>query len=102
MPRLQYSVQIGNKGTWSTADVDVTAPPEVTPHLSGTELLNNWDFEQDNADIAGGFVSVEAVAGWNNEAGGSSPMQVQHENFGFVTRLRGRREAVARHIGIAG
>ena len=103
---FQYSVQIGNKGTWSTADVDVTAPPEapaeVTPHLSGIELLNNWNFEQDNADNANDFVSVDTVAGWTNEFGGTSPMEVQHEKFRLRYRLRRRRGAVARHIGIAG
>jgi hypothetical protein len=86
---FDYFVQIGNKGTWSTAHVDVTAPPEapaeVTPHLSGIELLNNWNFEQDNANNANGFVSVDTVAGWTNEAGGSSPLEVQHQKFGFVT-----------------
>jgi len=86
---FNYFVQIGNNGTWSTAEVDVTAPPaphgcDHTPHLSGNELLNNWNFEQDNANNASGFVSVDHVAGWTNEAGGSSPMEVQHQSLGFV------------------
>jgi hypothetical protein len=34
---FEYSVQIGNKGTWSTAHVDVA-------HLSGTELLQKLEF----------------------------------------------------------
>src|SRR5262249_3199019 len=79
---------IGNKGTWSKADVDVAdrpdAPP-VEPHLSGHELLLNWNFEEDNADTLSGFVSVDKVAGWTNEAGGSSPMEVQHAKFAPFT-----------------
>src|SRR5262245_39919001 len=61
-----YSVQIGNKGTWSTADVDVA-------HLSGKELLNNWNFEQDVIfpDENGSF-NLAAIAttptGWHNLA----------------------------------
>ena len=30
---FQYTVQMGNKGTWSTADVDVTAPVQPPPGL---------------------------------------------------------------------
>jgi hypothetical protein len=76
---FEYSVQIGNKGTFSTAQVDVAA------HLSEKELLQNWDFEQGdaNADHTG-FVSLTSIPGWTNEAGGSSPMEVQHESFGFL------------------
>jgi hypothetical protein len=54
------------------------------PHLSGTELLKNWNFEQDNANTDSGFIDLAAIEGWNNE-GTSQPMQVQHEKFGFVT-----------------
>jgi hypothetical protein len=72
---FQYMIKTSNKGTWSTANVDVTAPE---PHLSGTELLQNWDFEQDNANNANGFIDLAAITGWENE-GTSQPMQVQHE-----------------------
>lgn len=85
---FQYMVQIGNKGTWSTAHVDVTAPepePVATPHLSGIELLKNWDFEQDHVDLFPGYADLNSIAGWQNEGGTSQPMQVQHESFGFVT-----------------
>jgi hypothetical protein len=82
---FSYFVQMGNKGSWSVANVDVVDTPDPVPHLSGVELLQNWNFEQDNADTPLHFVSVDKVAGWNNEAGGTTPMEVQHENFGFVT-----------------
>ena len=82
---FQYMIQTGNKGTWSTANVDVTAPEKaVAPHWTG-ELLQNWNFEDDNADNANGFIDLAAITGWTNEAGTSQPMQVQHENFGSVT-----------------
>ena len=59
---------------------------ENAPHLSGNELLANWNFEQDNANIPGvGFVQVDGVSGWTNEADGTSPMEVQHQSFGFIT-----------------
>lgn len=54
-------------------------------HLSGNELVKNWNFEQDNANNEHGFINLNSIAGWNNEAGTSQPMQVQHEKFGFVT-----------------
>jgi hypothetical protein len=83
---FQYMIQTGNKGTWSTANVDVTAPEPVVvdPHLSGNELLLNWDFEADKADNANSFVDLNTITDWTNE-GTSQPMQIQHENFGFVT-----------------
>ena len=43
---FQYMVQIGNKGTWSTADVDVTAPePVVEPEPHAGDLLFSEDFD---------------------------------------------------------
>jgi hypothetical protein len=82
---FQYMIQTGNKGTWSTANVDVTAPEKVVaPHLSGNELLQNWNFEGDDANNDNGFVSVDSVMGWTNEPGGSASMEIQHEDFGFL------------------
>ena len=55
---FSYSVLTG-KGlclSYSEGDVDV----KDAPHLSGTELLQNWNFEQDNANNANGFVIVAA------------------------------------------
>jgi len=41
---FQYMVQIGNKGTWSTADVHVTAPdPVVEPHAGDLLFKENFD-----------------------------------------------------------
>lgn len=43
---ITYMVQIGNKGTWSTADVDVTAPePVVEPEPHAGDLLFSEDFD---------------------------------------------------------
>jgi hypothetical protein len=78
---FQYSVQMGNKGTWSTADVDVTAPAPVPTLKLGAELLQNWNFEQDNANNDNGFVDLTNIAGWNSEPDTANPMQVQHAKF---------------------
>ena len=40
---ITYMVQIGNKGTWSTADVDVTARRPSEPHAG--DLLFSEDFD---------------------------------------------------------
>src|SRR5262245_61921047 len=39
---FDYSVQIGNKGTWSSAHVDVTAPVPA-PHLGNALFTENFD-----------------------------------------------------------
>src|SRR5262245_14488383 len=55
---IDYMVQIGNKGTWSEAHVDVTAPepaPPVDTHHNGG-LVAEWNFEnhtQANGDEVG-------------------------------------------------
>jgi hypothetical protein len=41
---FQYMIQTGNKGTWSTANVDVTAPEPVDTHHAG-DLLFSEDFD---------------------------------------------------------
>lgn len=61
-------VQIGNKGTWSLADVNVTAPvppppPQDTHHL-GAEIAK-WNFEDTAATYP---QAVNAPTGWQNVA----------------------------------
>jgi hypothetical protein len=50
---FDYFVQIGNKGTWSVAHVDVVdrpdLPPPVDTHHDG-DLVAKWDFENHIAD----------------------------------------------------
>jgi len=62
-PSFNYFVQIGNKGTWSQANVDVTAPapdPVVDQHHNGA-LAAEWTFENytqsggDNVGTPNGF-----------------------------------------------
>ena len=60
---FQYMVQIGNKGTWSQAHVDVTAPEPVvdpvdTPHNG--DLKAEWTFE--NHTQSGGDTSARLTA----------------------------------------
>jgi hypothetical protein len=62
-PSFNYFVQIGNKGTWSQANVDVTAPPAPPEEETGTngDLVAKWDFENhtqaggDNVGTPNGF-----------------------------------------------
>jgi hypothetical protein len=42
---FKYMIQTGNKGTWSTANVDVTAPKPVDTHHNGDDLLFSEDFD---------------------------------------------------------
>jgi hypothetical protein len=64
---FKYSVQIGNKGTWSVADVDVTAPP-CEP--SAGEVLFSENFDEDGGtryyDPA--YATVENPTGFVFEA----------------------------------
>jgi hypothetical protein len=75
---FSYFVQIGNKGTWSQADVDVTAPPveePCVPHLGDALFTENFDNYQetqkyyDPADsdvFVFGTVDLNAASGWTN------------------------------------
>jgi hypothetical protein len=58
---FDYSVQMGNKGTWSTAHVDVAdAPPPPAGQLG--EEIARWNFE----DTAAYPQAVNAPTGWFN------------------------------------
>ena len=67
---FQYMVQIGNKGTWSTADVDVTAPK---PHAGSAVFAENFDdyaqaqvYQDNGVDV---FATVDLAAhGWTTNA----------------------------------
>jgi hypothetical protein len=61
---FSYFVQMGNKGTWSQANVDVTTPPPpLDTHHLGAEIAK-WDFE----DTAAYPQAVNAPTGWQNVA----------------------------------
>jgi hypothetical protein len=47
---FDYFVQIGNKGTWSEAHVDVTAPPAPTGHAGNALFIENFDSYTAGAD----------------------------------------------------
>ena len=52
---FNYFVQIGNKGTWSEAAVDVKAPPPpVDTHHAGDQIAK-WDFEDNAVTDARGY-----------------------------------------------
>ncbi|QIG49428.1 hypothetical protein G5V57_17915 [Nordella sp. HKS 07] len=78
---FEYMVQIGNKGTWSQADVHVTAPvpPPVDTHHNGA-LVAEWNFEshtQANGDEVGiptGFWDLSQY---------SASYEASHPGFSF-------------------
>lgn len=71
---FEYVVRMAN-GTYSTAVVHFD-------HLSGTELLSNWDFEADN--FAGDFTQVGSPQDWQN-LGGASPVELSQHPYGLGT-----------------
>jgi hypothetical protein len=66
---IDYFVQIGNKGTWSEAHVDVTAPPAPTGHAG--DLLFNENFDHYSAIEDHGSWDVDNLGygGWANTQG---------------------------------
>ncbi|MDQ0324084.1 hypothetical protein QO002_006291 [Pararhizobium capsulatum DSM 1112] len=71
---INYFVQIGNKGTWSQAHVDVSAPdPVVVPHLGGNLFTENFDnIPAEHVWVASGSVwqqvDLNAAHGWTGAA----------------------------------
>ena len=68
---FKYSVQIGNKGTWSQADVHVTAPEA---HLGDNLFVENFDgYADSGANPLFAIVDLNAAHGWvgaqNSELG---------------------------------
>ena len=82
---FKYMIQTGNKGTWSTASVDVTAPePVVEPHLSDKELVSNWDFEQNFiTDGTEAAYFIGAPTGWTDLTNGAVTPELA-KNWGGV------------------
>jgi hypothetical protein len=84
-----YSVQIGNKGTWSTAAVDVTAPePVVDQHHNGA-LAAEWTFE--NHTQAGGDNTGTPNGFWNLNQWAADHLGVYGEeadSFGFTADIQ--------------
>jgi hypothetical protein len=68
---FNYFVQIGNKGTWSVADVDVTAPP-AEPHAGDMLFEETFDYSgtvplvdpATNTTVAG-IIDLSAANGWS-------------------------------------
>jgi|EndMetStandDraft_2_1072991.scaffolds.fasta_scaffold48575_2 hypothetical protein len=87
---FQYMVQIGNKGTWSTAHVDVTAPP---PEAHAGELLfqENWDDYLSVVDHGGYWDEVNLSApqnslthGWVTSDGWNTAIGEVVKSEGFI------------------
>lgn len=79
---FEYSVQIGNKGTWSLADVDVAdaPPPPPAPHTGDNLFTENFDeatittFQSSGVDTSAS-IDLKAV-GWTGTG--------HNDNFGFT------------------
>jgi hypothetical protein len=73
---FSYFVQIGNKGTWSQGDVDVTAPEVVIePHEGGPLFVENFDgygaatqttYYDPPGTAVFASVNLNAASGWNS------------------------------------
>jgi hypothetical protein len=88
---INYFVQIGNKGTWSAAHVDITAPeppPVVDTHHNG-DFVAAWTFE--NYTQSGGDNVGTPYGFWNlNEWAASHPgvYGAEADAFGFSTDIQ--------------
>jgi hypothetical protein len=86
---FQYMVQIGNKGTWSTADVDVTAP---TPHLGANLFTENFDgYDGDMYfDPPGNFVfGVTDLNDQNDWTGTAAHTELGANGYGGIASTSG-------------
>jgi hypothetical protein len=76
---FNYFVQIGNKGTWSTAHVDVTAPeptPEPEPHAGDVLFTENFEGYTIEDDHGGWGVVNLGYGGWANPQGSGAPGEI--------------------------
>jgi hypothetical protein len=91
-PSFHYFVQIGNKGTWSQANVDVTAPPPPPEEeKTGTngDLVAKWDFE--NHTQAGGDNTGTPNGFWNLNQWAADHLGFYGEeadSFGFTADIQ--------------
>ena len=107
---FSYFVQMGNKGTWSQANVDVQGqppePPKDTHHLG--DQIAKWDFEDTDAypQVVNAPNGWQNVAQWaiDNNANNSysGTMEVVKDDAsplisGYGDKEGGGRKPVARH-----
>ncbi|QIG47570.1 hypothetical protein G5V57_07390 [Nordella sp. HKS 07] len=92
---IEYMVQIGNKGTWSQADVDVTAPVPV-PHVGGNLFTENFDGYDSNVqqtyyDPADSTNAVFASVNLNNASGwtGAQNSELGADGYGGIKATSG-------------
>jgi hypothetical protein len=90
---FHYFVQIGNKGTWSTAAVDVTAPEVVIePHLGGSLFTENFDgydssvqqTYQDNGVDVFASVNLAAASGWTGSGSNPATSELGANGYGTI------------------
>src|SRR5262245_5973182 len=68
---IDYMVQIGNKGTWSMAHVDITAPvPPPEPECSAENIVTNSTFEGVTIPNGQDWI-IAPITGWSNTGTGS-------------------------------
>lgn len=91
---FSYFVQIGNKGTWSQADVDVNLPPVLEPHEGGNLFVENFDgytaeTQQTYYDPPGvavfASVDLNAASGWT----GASYSELGADGYGTIETTSG-------------
>jgi hypothetical protein len=92
---FQYMVQIGNKGTWSLADVDVApGEPVVDPHLGDNLFTENFDgygadTQQTYYDPPGTAVFAAVDLNAANDWTGASSSELGADGYGDIETTTG-------------
>jgi hypothetical protein len=90
---FDYFVQIGNKGTWSEAHVDVTAPePVIEPHTGDLLFAENFDYngvdpilDPATATAVAGVVNLNTASGWT----GAEHTELGMNGYGGISTTSG-------------
>ena len=94
---INYFVQIGNKGTWSEAHVDVTAPdPVPDPVCVVADIAHNGSFENGGAIPAGQDYALTSLSNWYNSGAADNHIEVWNQ-AGLDARTNGL-QATGGHV----
>jgi hypothetical protein len=91
---FDYFVQIGNKGTWSTAHVDVvdTPDPPPVPHAGDLLFAENFDYsgivpinDPATGNAVAGVIDLNALNGWT----GAAHTELGMDGYGGISSTSG-------------
>ena len=91
---IKYFVQMGNKGTWSQADVDVNAP---VPHLGDALFTENFDGYDnsvqttyyDNEKAVFAAVDLNKANGWTGSGSDPAKSELGANGYGGIASTSG-------------